>query len=68
MTQFETTGNTNCSVQTLASQPQPGPGRPELRETDITCGHRQLSIILTWQSNSAWVQLTESVTNELGMP
>ena len=60
---FVAEGNTNCTVKTWASQQSSGPGELEFRETQITCGHREIAIYLNWQStHPGYVQVTESIT------
>lgn len=66
--EFVDKGNVNCTIRTFASLQQPGPGSLEFRETEITCGHRQIELVLTWQSGPAWVQVSESITDEPEMP
>lgn len=59
---FVREGNTICRLQTWSSQQQSGPGHLEFRETHITCGRRQLEIIISWQSAASWVQVRESLS------
>ena len=61
---LEAEGNTNCVVKTSASRQSPGPGHLEFRETRIICGHRQVEIILSWQSGVAYLQVNEVVSTE----
>jgi hypothetical protein len=57
-------GNRNCKVSTSTTLPPSGPGHLESRETDFTCGHRQVAVILSWQSSSGYIQINESLSAE----
>jgi hypothetical protein len=65
--EFESKGNVNCTIRTYSSVQQTGPGGVEFRETEITCGHRQIELMLSWQSGPAWVQVSESIVDEAEM-
>jgi hypothetical protein len=65
--EFESKGNVNCTIRTYSSVQQTGPGGVEFRETEITCGHRQIELMLSWQSGPAWVQVSESIGDEAEM-
>lgn len=60
--EFEAKGTTTCAAKNLASQQSPGPGHMEFRETQLTCGPRQVEIILNWQSGPANVQVNEIIS------
>lgn len=64
LSKFDAEGKT-CTIKTGASLQSSGPSELEFRETQITCGHRDIEIYLNWQSSRpAYVQVTESITNE----
>ena len=68
LSKFVAEGKMNCAIQTFASQQRSGPGGLEFRQAEITCGHRQIDVTLTWQAGPAYVQVDESITDELAMP
>lgn len=65
--EFASEGNTNCRIRTFSSVQQAGPGGQEFRETEITCGHRQIELILSWQAGPASVQVAESILDDAEM-
>ena len=67
VSQFERNGNVTCTLRTFSSLQHAGPGGMEFRETEITCGHRQIALNLSWQSGPAWVQVTESILDQTEM-
>jgi hypothetical protein len=65
--QFEREGDVKCTIRTFSSLPHAGPGGLEFRKTEITCGHRQIDVMLIWQSGPARMQVTESIAYESEM-
>jgi hypothetical protein len=65
--EFVGKGNVNCRIKTFSSVQQAGPGGWEFRETEITCGHRQIELILSWQAGPASVQVSESIVEDAEM-
>ncbi len=61
---YVTEGNTACSLETSSSLPAPGPGHLEMRTTVIRCGHKNISITLSWKSGPGNVQVNEGLGDE----
>jgi len=68
LSKFVAEGKVSCAIQTFASLQPSGPGHLEFRQAEITCGHRQIDVTLSWQSGPAYVQVNESITDEPEMP